>query len=668
MLRQIRHLVSRDNTTETPPAHAKAVQLSRFVEAFEAEGSGWFWETDAEGRIIYLSEHVRQKLMIDAACITDIVFADILEVDPHELASSRTLRFHLSTKAAFRNVSVRATGSDATVAWSITGRPKINERAMFEGYIGSGSDLAERRQSQAAITRLAYSDALTGLANRERMRGTLENLLFTRQSGFQPTALLLLDLDRFKAVNDTLGHQTGDELLKQVAQRLQRVIGYSGVVGRLGGDEFQVIIASDTIRANVEALSQDIIVAVSQPYSIDGNAITIGCSIGIAIAPEHGQSVEELVRNADLALYAAKDRGRGLHHVYNGDLHIEATRRREMEDDLRHALANDELHIVYQPVVSTMSERIVGYEALVRWQHTRRGVISPAEFIPIAEEAGLIAGIGEWVLRTAIRDCATWPADIRVAVNVSPAQFSNLKFPALVANALNAASLDPARLELEITESVFLNDDGCTDRMFKALKNLGVRLALDDFGTGYSALGYLKNAPFDKIKIDQSFVRGAIQTGNRNAAIIRAIVTLATTFGMETTAEGVEHQDEIAFVRDLGCSHIQGYVYGRPERNEHVLSALSGYGVPAEAVGHKVSRPPREKVIRKAQLSKGGSREEIVIRNVSRGGAMIEGSALTTSDIDTDVLIELLQGQIRAGQVRWVDQGKAGICFRDEAG
>lgn len=667
MLRQIRHLVSRDNSAEAVPADAKALQLSRFVEAFEAEGSGWFWETDAEGRIIYLSDHVCRKLMIDAVRRSDIVLADILEVDPNELASSRTLRFHLSTKAAFRNVPVRIAGGDTNIAWSITGRPKVDERGEFEGYIGSGSDLAERRQSQAAITRLAYSDALTGLANRERMRGTLETLLFTRQSGFQPTALLLLDLDRFKAVNDTLGHQTGDELLKQVAQRLQRVIGYDGVVGRLGGDEFQVIIANDTIRMRVEALSQNVIASISQPYSVDGNVITIGCSIGIAIAPEHGQSVENLVRNADLALYAAKDQGRGLHHVYSEDLLIEASRRREMEDDLRHALANDELHVVYQPVVSTVSERIVGYEALVRWQHTRRGVISPAEFIPVAEEAGLITGIGEWVLRTAIRDCARWPAGIRVAVNVSPMQFSNPKFPAIVANALSTASLDPSRLELEITESVFLNDDGRTDRMFKALKHLGVRLALDDFGTGYSALGYLKNAPFDKIKIDQSFVRGAIQAGNRNAAIIRAIVTLATTFGMETTAEGVEHQDEIAFVRDLGCSHIQGYVYGRPERNEHVLTALSGYGDPAAAVGHKVSRAPREKVIRKARLNKGGSREEVVIRNVSKGGAMIEGSALTTSDIDTDVLIELLQGQIRAGQVRWVDEGKAGIRFCEDA-
>lgn len=667
MLRQIRHLVSRDNSAEAVPADAKALQLSRFVEAFEAEGSGWFWETDAEGRIIYLSDHVCRKLMIDAVRRSDIVLADILEVDPNELASSRTLRFHLSTKAAFRNVPVRTAGGDTNIAWSITGRPKVDERGEFEGYIGSGSDLAERRQSQAAITRLAYSDALTGLANRERMRGTLETLLFTRQSGFQPTALLLLDLDRFKAVNDTLGHQTGDELLKQVAQRLQRVIGYDGVVGRLGGDEFQVIIANDTIRMRVEAMSQNVIASISQPYSVDGNVITIGCSIGIAIAPEHGQSVENLVRNADLALYAAKDQGRGLHHVYSEDLLIEASRRREMEDDLRHALANDELHVVYQPVVSTVSERIVGYEALVRWQHTRRGVISPAEFIPVAEKAGLITGIGEWVLRTAIRDCARWPAGIRVAVNVSPMQFSNPKFPAIVANALSTASLDPSRLELEITESVFLNDDGRTDRMFKALKHLGVRLALDDFGTGYSALGYLKNAPFDKIKIDQSFVRGAIQAGNRNAAIIRAIVTLATTFGMETTAEGVEHQDEIAFVRDLGCSHIQGYVYGRPERNEHVLTALSGYGDPAAAVGHKVSRAPREKVIRKARLNKGGSREEVVIRNVSKGGAMIEGSALTTSDIDTDVLIELLQGQIRAGQVRWVDEGKAGIRFCEDA-
>jgi diguanylate cyclase (GGDEF)-like protein len=656
MLRHLRHLTRSDEPLPT----TKAARSIRLVDAFEAEEAGWFWETNSGGNITYISSHKLCSQALDAGIAT---LPQILEIDP-EGTSSRTLHFQLSTKAGFRNVAVRAIDQSIPVFWSISGQPRFDSEGVFQGYVGSGSDLAERRRSQADITRLAYTDGLTGLANRERMRSTLEGFLLARHSGFHPTALILLDLDRFKAVNDTLGHQTGDELLKQVAQRIQRVVGSDGAVGRLGGDEFKVILASDTARRDAEAIAKNIIHSVSQPYSIASAPITIGCSIGIAIAPEHGRTVDHLVRNADLALYAAKGGGRGLHRVYTDDMLAEATHRKHLEDDLRLALAQDELYVAYQPVVSMATTRIVGYEALVRWEHPVRGAISPAEFIPIAEEIGLIDGIGEWVLRTAVTDCAKWPAGIRVAVNVSPIQFANPKLPSLVANALMSATLDADRLELEITESVFLNEGSCTDQMFKALKSLGVRLALDDFGTGYSSLGYLKNAPFDKIKIDQSFVRGAIVAGNRNAAIIRAIVTLADTLGMETTAEGVEQQDEIGFIRELGCSHIQGYVYGRPARIDHVMSCLSDYGAPAEAIGHKISRAPREKVLRKAQLLNGGKRTQIIIRNISSDGAMIEGAAFTDADIDMDVSIELSQGQMLSGRVRWVDKGKAGIEFK----
>ncbi|WP_380784295.1 putative bifunctional diguanylate cyclase/phosphodiesterase [Sphingomonas sp. R86520] len=658
MLRNLRHLTRSDDPLPT----TKAARSIRLVDAFEAEGSGWFWETDPDGTITYISDHIRQNLCSDALDAGTATLPQILEIDPEGI-SSRTLHFQLSTRAGFHNVAVRAIEQSIPVFWAISGQPRFDSEGVFQGYVGSGSDLAERRRSQADITRLAYTDALTGLANRERMRNALERLLLARQSGFHPTALLLLDLDRFKAVNDTLGHQTGDELLRRVAQRIQRVVGTDGAVGRLGGDEFKVILASDTARRDAEAIATDIIHSVSQPYLIESAPITIGCSIGIAIAPEHGQTVDHLVRNADLALYAAKDGGRGLHRVYTDDMLVEATHRKHLEDDLRQALAQNELYVVYQPVVSMVTTLIVGYEALVRWEHPVRGAVSPAEFIPIAEEIGLIDGIGEWVLRTAVADCAKWPAGIRVAVNVSPIQFANPKLPSVVANALISATLAADRLELEITENVFLNEGSCTDQMFKALKSLGVRLALDDFGTGYSSLGYLKNAPFDKIKIDQSFIRGAIVAGNRNAAIIRAIVTLADTLGMETTAEGVEQQDEIAFIRELGCSHIQGYVYGRPARIEHVLACLSDYGAPAEAVGHKVSRAPREKVLRKAQLLQGSNRTQIIVRNFSANGAMIEGCNFNNTDVGASVLIELVDGHILSGSVRWVNTGRVGIEF-----
>ncbi|WP_419826448.1 putative bifunctional diguanylate cyclase/phosphodiesterase [Sphingomonas sp.] len=493
------------------------------------------------------------------------------------------------------------------------------------------------------------------------MRTTLEHLLATRQSGFDPTALLMLDLDRFKAINDTLGHLIGDELLKQVAQRLERIIEKTGVVGRLGGDEFQVILASESARNDAEPVARTIIETLSRQYIIKGAPLTIGCSVGIAVAPEQGQTVETLTRNADLALYAAKDGGRSTYRIFNEDLLVDAKNRRQLEDDLRLATSNGELYLVYQQVVSTATEEIVGYEALIRWNHPRRGNVSPAEFIPIAEETGLIAGIGEWVLRTAVADCAAWPGGVRVAVNVSPLQFANPKLPHLIANALTASCLPPDRLELEVTEGVFLqtdDDSGCT---FKTLKDLGVRLALDDFGTGYSSLGYLQKAPFDKIKIDQSFVRGAIMAGNRKAAIIKAIVTLANTLGLETTAEGVEQQDEVVFVRELGCSSIQGFVYGKPVRAEQVAADLDQRGLSAQLVGHRISRPPREKVILKALLVRGSDRNEATVRNTSGGGAMIESASLTPSDVGTSVAIELQQGSIWTGIIKWVDGQRAGV-------
>jgi len=639
----------------------QAMRAIRLMAAYEAEGSGWFWETDADNRVTYLSAHILDALLAAGASPLGAPLTRVFEPEPENNASSRTLQFHLSVKSRFRSIAVRGSSRTVKGAWCISGTPRFDSEGAFQGFVGSGVDLTEKRTSQAAITRLAYTDGLTGLANRERMRATLEHLLATRQSGFEPTALLMLDLDRFKAINDTMGHQTGDELLKQVARRLERVIEKTGVVGRLGGDEFQVTLASEGARKDAEPLAALIIETLSRPYIIKGAPITIGCSVGVAVAPEQGQTVETLTRNADLALYAAKDGGRNTYRVFSDDLLVNAKNRRQLEDDLRLATSNGELYLLYQPVVSTATERIIGYEALLRWNHPRRGSVSPAEFIPIAEETGLIGGIGEWVLRTAIADCASWPETIRVAVNVSPLQFANPKLTHLIANALMAASLEPDRLELEVTEGVFLRTGGDTGRTFASMKKLGVRLALDDFGTGYSSLGYLQKAPFDKIKIDQSFVRGAIIAGNSNAAIIKAIVTLANTLGLETTAEGVEQQDEVVFVRELGCSSIQGFVYGKPIRGEQVMAHLTEHGLAAQLVGHRISRPPREKVILKAQLIRGSHRSEVTVRNTSSKGMMIEGVGLAERDVGTSVSIDLQQEQLHSGIVKWVDGNRAGV-------
>ena len=631
------------------------------VEEYEAHSSGWFWTTDRGGAVTYLSSKVAQLVGADAAR-SGRKLTDLFQSEPGE--SERTLAFHFSSRTSFSDYSVHSLVAGEDRWWSISGRPRHDDHGNFQGFVGHGSDLTEKRRSEAEITRLAMFDALTGLANRQRMRLTLDQALGQTARSYRSTALLLLDLDRFKAVNDTLGHQVGDALLKQVAQRLERAVGDTGLVGRLGGDEFQVLVTGEGRPESLSELATKMIADVSQAYYIAGSTITIGVSIGIAVAPQDGGTAEDLVRNADLALYAAKGDGRGVHRFFHDRLLAGAKSRKRLEDDLREAVASGGFHLVYQPVVSTLDARIAGYEALLRWDHPERGLISPAEFVPVAEECGLIGAIGEWVLRTACVEAAGWPGSVRVAVNVSPIQFGSPAFPTLVTSALSQSGLAPGRLELEITEGVFLDETVESDKQFKALKALGVRLALDDFGTGYSSLGYLRTAPFDKIKIDQSFVRGAATPGNRNAAIVAAIVTLARTMGMETTAEGVELQDEIDLVRELGCSHIQGWVYGKGIRAEEVRTQL-GEAPTLAPTGFRISRAVRQRVLRAAHVAIGGESGEVRIRNLSTTGAMIDGIDMDGEPVGLELTIELDDGAVMPARLRWAKDGRAGLEFAE---
>lgn len=637
---------------------------AKMIAEFEDQGTGWFWEVDRDGRIVYISARVADAIAGFGPAPLGRALTEVFHMDSATPATERTLAFHLSSRTSFSDYSVRAAQDDAGERWwSMSGRPVIDELGRFQGFIGSGTDLTERRRSEAEITRLALFDGLTGLANRQRMRLSIDKTLAQAQGGGRPNALFLMDLDRFKAVNDTLGHQAGDDLLKQVAQRLSRGVGDAGLVGRLGGDEFQVLLPGTQCRDTLATLATELIGALSMPYRLGGTSVTIGCSIGVAIAPYDGSDSETLIRNADLALYAAKADGRGVHRFYAEQMLEGARNRQALEEDLRQALANGAFHLCYQPVVSALDERIVGYEALVRWDHPTRGPVSPADFIPVAEECGLIEALGEWVLRTACLEAATWPEDVCVAVNVSPVQFANPQLPTIVTSALARSGLVPGRLELEITEGVFLDDTRSSDAMFRSLKALGVRLSLDDFGTGYSSLGYLRSAPFDKIKIDQSFVRGAAQPGSRNIAIIRAIVTLAETLGMETTAEGVEAQDEVLMIRDLGCSHIQGYVYGRPMRCTEAVAMLTARAGQAVATGVRVTRAERTKVFRPSRVSLDGVERDVRIRDISPGGAMIDGLTVDQAPIGVELLIELVENQMFAARICWAADGRAGLQF-----
>ena len=627
---------------------------------YEEAGQGWFWETDRRGMLTYVSHPVAVMLgHLQADQLAGRPFIDLFDLNASGQEGERTRTFHLSARSQFQDLTVRAAIEEERW-WSISGRPVYDDFDNFVGFRGSGIDLTEKKRSQERASRLAHYDSLTGLANRFQMSQLLERILNAPVELQRCSAVLLLDLDRFKQVNDTMGHPAGDALLKQVAERLKRAVGDMGQVGRLGGDEFKVIVPGRIDRARLAQLAQEIINTLSQPYSIDGLRVVIGASIGISIAPDDGVTSEAMIRNADLALYAAKDGGRGRYHFYADDLHEQAEERRELEHDLRDAIANGGLELAYQPVVDTASERISGFEALMRWNHPVKGALPPGKFIEIAEDAGLIGAMGEWALRTACHDLAKWPEEVRVAVNVSPLQFANPLLPMIVTSALAQAGVDPARLELEITESVFLNDDAGTDAMFAALKRVGVRLALDDFGTGYSSLGYLKKAPFDKIKIDQSFVRGATQPGSRNGALIASITSLAGALGMETTAEGVETLDELDLVRLHGCSHVQGYIYERALSAEAAARRL-GSGMAAVARGPRSSRSPRQTMLRKVVIDHDEQQYHGTIRNISSTGALIEG--LWNVPPGTVFRIEISGAQTVTATARWCEQDRMGIEF-----
>ena len=636
------------------------LRAEEILHDFEQTGQGWFWETDRRGQLVYVSPPIGDLLGCQSANLHGRPLSELFIPDPLGQENERTLAFHLSARSAFSELALRAATRGEERWWSVNGRPLYDTFGNFVGFRGSGNDLTEKRRSAENASRLAHYDSLTGLANRLQMAQTLEKILAAPNIDHRACTVFLLDLDRFKQVNDTMGHPAGDYLLTQVASRLERAVGEHGRVGRLGGDEFKVVLPGRHRREDLAQLAKQVIRDLSEPYSIDGHRVMIGASIGIAFSPDDGVTSEAIIRNADLALYAAKDGGRGRHHFYAEDLHSEAEERRLLEQDLRDAIATGGFEVLYQPVVHTSTERITGFEALLRWNHPTRGPLSPTKFIPVAEESGLIAQIGEWVLRKACQDLALWPETVRVAVNVSPLQFANPALPAIITHALAAAQVDPSRLELEITESVFLNDTENTDAMFIALKRVGVRLSLDDFGTGYSSLGYLKKAPFDKIKIDQSFVRGATINGSRNGAIIAAIVSLAEALGMETTAEGVETLDELDLVRMLGCSHVQGYIYAKPLDHAAATAQLSA-GMIAIARGPRAARPVRHTMLRKVMLDHGGQLYHGTIRNISATGALVEG--LWNVPAGTIFRIMLTEGGLVTATARWSQEDRMGVEF-----
>jgi len=409
-------------------------------------------------------------------------------------------------------------------------------------------------------------------------------------------------------------------------------------------------------------LCEAIISRLSLPYTIDDCAVQIGATIGVALSPLDGDNSDELTRNADLALYAAKAAGKGVHCFYQPEMHAHADDRRFLENVLRDVLTTGQLSVAYQPVVDAKSEAVIGFEALLRWQHPVRGMVPPSVFIPIAEEIGLISRIGDWVVRTACAEAATWPDHLRIAVNLSPLQFASSGLSTTIISALAESGIAPDRLEIEITEGVFLNESSEAEQIFAKLSSIGVRMVLDDFGTGYASLGYLKRVPFRKIKIDQSFVRGAAAEGSRNKPIIRAIVGLAESLGMETVAEGAETLEEIELIRTLGCSQIQGYIFGQPVNAEQARIRAEASGKPKEESGSNwVEREQRLALLRFAKLHSDGTTHVVKMRNISAKGATLEADS--TATIGHGVTLELTEGWTFPGEVRWRKGNRFGMEF-----
>ncbi|MFN3424302.1 MAG: putative bifunctional diguanylate cyclase/phosphodiesterase [Novosphingobium meiothermophilum] len=557
----------------------KAEVVSLLLREFEEGDADWLWQIDATRRVRSVSPRFAFALGEDPEDVEGKpliqLIAGLAWESGHFHSSLHDLAERLKRRESFSNLLVRVTLHGNHRWWELSASPKFDENGTFVGFRGVGSDVTEQRESAEKIAYLARYDTLTGLPNRLMLTEALGDALAYAEKWRTSCALLMIDLDRFKAINDTLGHLVGDQLLSLVSERMKAVMRANEVCGRLGGDEFAVVIRDAADGRRLEELSEAIIATLSRPYEVDHHTLYVGASVGSAIGPRDGSTVETLLRNADLALYRAKDEGGGRHCTYEPSLHAHAEERRKLEFSLRHALERNEFSLMYQPVVDAVTESVLSFEALLRWTSSEHGFVSPAKFVPLAEDTRLIVPIGEWVLRTACREAMNWPEHVKIAVNVSGEQLLDPYFAETVVGALTSTGLSPHRLEIEVTESIFVRDGTTAQMTLENLMGIGCGVALDDFGTGYSSLGYLRKMRFSTIKVDRSFVQGAAKDNPESLAICRAVVAMADSLEMSTTAEGVETELELEVIRRLGCKKIQGYYFGRPMSAADALALFS---------------------------------------------------------------------------------------------
>jgi diguanylate cyclase (GGDEF)-like protein/PAS domain S-box-containing protein len=554
--------------------------VSLLLREFEENEADWLWEIDVTRRLRSVSPRFafalgRPQVEVEGMPLLELV-AGRSWASGQFPQSLHDLAEQLKNRENFSNMPVQVSILGEERWWELSGTPMRDEHGRFTGFRGVGSDVTEQRKSSEKIAYLARYDTLTQLPNRLQLTEALGEALRYAAQWRSRCALLMVDLDRFKSVNDSLGHMTGDKLLAQVSARLQSLMEENQMCGRLGGDEFAIVIRDLQKADEMNQLAKRVIDRLSEPYQVDQHTLYVGASVGSAMGPRDGKSVEELMRNADLALYRAKDTGGAEHCQFEPVLHASAEERRQLEVALRKALGRDEMELHYQPVVDARSESVVGFEALVRWNSADHGFVSPGKFIPLAEDTRLIVPIGKWVMRKACEEARNWPDHIKVNVNVSPEQLLEPGFHQEVVEALAASGLRPERLEVEVTESIFLRDASVARNALEQVMALGCSVALDDFGTGYSSLGYIRKLRFSTIKVDRTFVQGAAQGSAESLAIINAVVAMANSLNMTTTAEGVETAEEAELIRNLGCDKIQGYFFGRPMASHDARQLFPG--------------------------------------------------------------------------------------------
>ena len=661
----------RDSGAEVMSDADKLAMLGELEES----GLGWFWSTDASGRLTYLSETIAERTGLE---IDDFVGQQLVNVFVSKEGDgrSKSLALKLGARKAFSGFAVASERGESDVVIRLSGRPSYSPSGGFLGFRGTGSDITEEYHREEETARLARYDSLTGLSNRHRMSHTIETTLKAFRLAKRNCAIMMLDLDRFKQVNDTLGHAAGDELLKQVASRLKRATERDCEIGRLGGDEFQIMFPDLDDRGELGEIANKIIAMLTQPYSLDEGRCVIGASVGIAIAPHDGVTREEIVRSADLALYAAKNGGRGQFRFYSGDLANEAIFRRRLEGDLQEAVQEDQLFLTYQPVVSLSNQRVVALEAQICWNHPQRGVIDSDEFQSIVEGSALVLEVGEWAIQQACAEASQWPDPLRVNVNVPTRQFASDNFLECVSEAIKDAEIEPSRLELEVKEAVFLGDSNTVDKVLGSLFKLGVRLTLDEFGTGYSSLSYLRRAPFDSIKIGDNFCPVDLSSGSRELGLIKAVVALARALDMTTIACGIESLTQNDAVAEAGIGSAQGPLYSDAVTGEEVHEQLSTGSWAIEPSSQRGARAKRRTLLRKIHVIHEDYSYEVTLRNLSKTGALIQG--LDDVPLQTQFVIDLGGGQLAVATVirasgdtqglefetPLVDDGAGGLCTR----